>query len=90
MRKIRQPLFIAGYNFRLWRGNPRILVTFALTLIMSFLLTDKAVRFAVDHNTTMQMVESFIWSFGDSNSILLSSVLLVLLFADMPTPSIIA
>ena len=49
MRKIRQPLFIAGYNFRLWRGNPRILVTFALTLIMSFLLTDKAVRFAVDH-----------------------------------------
>ena len=53
MRKIRQPLFIAGYNFRLWRGNPRILVTFALTLIMSFLLTDKAVRFAVDHNTTM-------------------------------------
>ena len=51
---------------------------------MSFLLTDKAVRFAIDHNTTMQMVESFIWSFGDSNSILLSSVLLVLLFADMP------
>lgn len=40
--------------------------------------------FAVEHNTTMQMVESFIWSFGDSNSILLSSVLLVLLFADMP------
>ena len=57
MRKICQPLFIAGYNFRLWRGNPRILVTFALTLIMSFLLTDKAVRFAVDHNTTMWILE---------------------------------
>ena len=83
MRKIRQPLFIAGYNFPPVAKSP-ILVTFALTLIMSFLLTDKAVRFAVDHNTTMQMVESFIWSFGDSNSILLSSVLLVLLFADMP------
>ena len=84
LKKIKQIRTIAGYNFRLWWGNPRIIVTFTLTFIMSFLLTDKAVRFAIDHNTTMQMVESFIWSFGDSNSILLSSVLLVLLFADMP------
>lgn len=84
MKKLKQICAITAYNFRLWRANPRIIVTFALTFIMSFLLTDKAVRFAIDHNTTMQMVESFIWSFGDSNSILLSSVLLVLLFADMP------
>ena len=84
MKKLRQAFSIAGYNFRLWRRNPRIIVTFALTFILCFLLTDKAVTFAVEHNTTMQMVESFIWSFGDSNSILLSSVLLVLLFADMP------
>ena len=84
LKKIKQIRTIAGYNFRLWWGNPRIIVTFTLTFIMSFLLTDKAVRFAIDHNTTLQMVESFIWSFGDSNSILLSSVLLVLLFADMP------
>ena len=84
MKKIWQAFSIAGYNFRLWRRNPRIIVTFALTFILCFLLTDKAVTFAVEHNTTMQLVESFIWSFGDSNSILLSSVLLVLLFADMP------
>ncbi len=84
MKALKQSFSIAGYNFRLWRGNPRILVTFALAFIMCFLLTDKAVRFAVDHNTTMQLVETFIWSFGDSNSILLSSVLLVMLFADMP------
>lgn len=84
MKPIRQAFSIAGYNFRLWKKNPRILVTFALTFIACFLLTDKAVRFAVEHNTTMQVVESFIWSFGDSNSILLSSVLLVMLFADMP------
>jgi hypothetical protein len=32
----------------------------------------------------MQIVEAFIWTFGDSNSILLASMLLVLLFADMP------
>lgn len=84
MKKLRQAFTIAGYNFRLWRGNPRILVTFAMTFILCFLLSDKAVRFAVDHNTTMQLVETFIWSFGDSNSILLSSAMLVLLFADMP------
>lgn len=60
------------------------MVTFLLTFIMCFLISDKAVTFAVDHNTTMQLVEVFIWNFGDSNSILLSSVLLVLLFADMP------
>lgn len=84
MKSIRQAFTIAGYNFRLWNKNPRILVTFALTFIMCFLLTDKSVYFAVEHNTTMQMVESFIWSFGDNNSILLSSILLVMLFADMP------
>lgn len=84
MKEINQSLSIAGYNFRLWRGNPRILVTFLLAFILSFLLSDKTVNFAAEHNTTMQIVEVFIWSFGDSNSILLSSVLLVLVFADMP------
>ena len=84
MRETRQVFTIAGYNFRLWRGNPRIIVTFALAFIMCFLLTDKAVQFAVEHNTTLQLVETFIWCFGDSHSVLLSSVLLVMLFADMP------
>ena len=84
MTEMKKAFSIVGYNFRLWRGNPRILVTFLLALILCFLLSDKAVQFAVDHNTTMQIVEVFIWNFGDSNSILLSSVLLVLLFADMP------
>ncbi len=84
MKNIRQALSIAGYNFRLWRGNPRILVTFALAFVLCFLLSDKAITFAQEHNTSLQLVEVFIWSFGDSNSILLSSVLLVLLFADMP------
>ena len=81
---MREAFAIARYNFRLWRRNPRIIITFALTFILCFLLSDKVVRFAQDHNTTMQLVEAFIWSFGDSNSILLSSVLLVMLFADMP------
>ena len=81
---MRQALSVAGYNFRQWHRNPRILVTFALAFILCFLLSDKAVRFAVEHNTTMQAFEAFIWTFGDSDSILLSSLLLVLLFADTP------
>ena len=81
---MREALATARYNFRLWHRNPRIIITFSLTFILCFLLSDKVVRFAQEHNTTMQLVEAFIWSFGDSNSILLSSVLLVMLFADMP------
>ena len=81
---MRQALSVAGYNFQQWHRNSRILVTFALAFILCFLLSDKAVRFAVEHNTTMQAFEAFIWTFGDSDSILLSSLLLVLLFADMP------
>ncbi len=84
MRAMKQSFAVAGYNFRQWHKNPRIIVTFALAFILCFLLSDKAVRFAEEHNTSMQAVEAFIWSFGDSNSILLSSMLLILLFADMP------
>ena len=84
MVKLRQALSVAAYDFRQWRGNPRIFVTFALAFILCFLLSDKAVRFAREYKTTMQAVEAFVWTFGDSNSILLASLLLALLFADMP------
>ena len=75
---------MVGYNFQHWRKNARIIVTFALAFVLCFLLTDKAVQFAKEHNTTMQLAEAFIWTFGDSDSILLVSLLLILLFADMP------
>ena len=75
---------VARYNFRSWHRNPRIILTFCLAFVLCFLLSDKAVKFAKDYDTTMQLVEAFVWTFGDSNSILLSSLLLLLLFADMP------
>lgn len=84
MRTIRQIMAVVVYNFRQWHRNPRIIVTFALAFILSFLLSNKAVNFAVAHQTTMQLAEPFIWTFGDSNSILLISLLLILLFTDMP------
>lgn len=84
MYRIRQSLSVAAYNFRQWHKNPRIFITFALAFILCFLLSDKAVRFAKEYETTMQIVEAFVWTFGDANSIMLASLLLLLLFADMP------
>jgi hypothetical protein len=84
MYKIKQACSVAVFNFRGWRRNPRIFITFALAFILCFLLSDKAVKFAKEYETTMQIVEAFVWTFGDSNSILLSSLLLLLLFSDMP------
>lgn len=84
MRMLRRSLAVTTYNFRQWNKNPRIFITFGLAFVLCFLLSDKAVRFAREYETTMQIVEAFVWTFGDSNSILLSSLLLLLLFADMP------
>ena len=82
--KPKQILAVTRYNFRRWHKNPRIAITFCLAFVLCFLLSDKAVKFAKEYDTTMQLVEAFVWTFGDSNSILLSSLLLLLLFADMP------
>ena len=75
---------VVRYNFRMWRSNARIGLTFALAFILCFLLSDKAASFAYDMNTAMQAFEPFVWTFGDANSVLLISLLLVLLFVDMP------
>ena len=82
--KPKQIFAVTQYNFRRWHKNPRIAITFCLAFVLCFLLSDKAVKFAKEYETTMQLVEAFVWTFGDSNSILLSSLLLLLLFADMP------
>ena len=82
--EVRQVGAVVRYNFRMWRGNVRIVLTFALAFILCFLLSDKAASFAYDMGTAMQAFEPFVWTFGDANSVLLISLLLVLLFADIP------
>lgn len=84
MHKLRQVWAVCAYNFRQWWKNPRIFIVFSMALVLCFLLSDKAVQFAIEQGTTMQLVEAFVWTFGDSTSILLTSLLLILLFADMP------
>lgn len=84
MNALTQIWEVCSYNFRNWKKNPRIFITFGLAFILCFLLTDKAVKFSYEYLTIMQIVEPFVWTFGDSNSILLASLLLILLFSDMP------
>ncbi len=84
MASLKQIWQVCLYNFRGWKNNPRIIITFGLAFVLCFLLTDKAVRFSYEYETILQAVEPFIWSFGDATSIMIASLLLILLFADMP------
>ena len=81
---MKQIFMVAVYNFRTWKKNPRVFLSFAIAFIFCFLLSDKVVQFAEKHDTSMQFLEPFIWTFGDSESILLASVILIFLFSDMP------
>ncbi len=82
---IRQIWMLTAINFRRWRRSPQIWLAFGLGFVACFLLTNKTVVFAQTHQTAMQIFEPFIWTFGDAKSILLISLCLLLLFADMPS-----
>lgn len=84
MVKIKQAFTVAAFNFRKWHKTPRIIMTFILAFTLCMLLTEKAIDFAYQHGTSMQIFEAFVWTFGDANSIMISSLLLLLIFADMP------
>lgn len=87
MYRLRQIFYTAMANFRRWRRNPQILLAFCMAFIVCFLLSDKVLVFAKEHDTILQAVEPFIWTFGDADSVLIVSLLLLLLFADMPNLS---
>ncbi|MDE7062120.1 MAG: hypothetical protein K2O73_02620 [Lachnospiraceae bacterium] len=84
MYRIRQAWLVTMANFRRWRRDPKIILVFGLAFVVCFLLSDKVIRFAEAHDTLLQLGEPFIWTFGDANSVLVVSLLLLLLFADMP------
>lgn len=87
MRKIKQALYIAREGFRKWHRNSTIILCFLLAFIFCFLLSDKVMQFAQTYDTHLQGLEAFIWTFGDSQSVLAISILLLLLFSDMPNLS---
>ena len=81
---MKQVCMVVSYNFRTWKKNPRVFISFSIALVFCFLLSDKVVQFADKYDTSMQFLEPFIWTFEDSRSILLASMLMIVLFADMP------
>lgn len=84
MNRLRQVWLVNAFNFLTWRKNPRVFITFALAFVLCFLLGERVGAFSREFRTSVQLVESFCWIFGDGQSVLLSSLLLVLLFGDMP------
>lgn len=84
MRDFKQAFRIAGQNFSGWGKNPRIWMTFILAGVLCLMLSDQIISHAIKYETVLQIFEPFIWTYGDASSVMLSSLLLVLLFADMP------
>lgn len=85
MLKLKQIFIISNKNFRLWKKKPAVFMAFALGFIIAFMLSNKVVEFSASHNTLLQIFEAFIWTFGDSVSIMLISLCLLLLFSDVPS-----
>ena len=84
MSEIRQIRLIAEANYRRWQHNPQIILCFSLGFILCFLLSDKVLSFAQEHDTVLQCMEPFIWTFGDANAILIISLLLLHLGNEVP------
>src|SRR5699024_4666288 len=83
-RMIRKIFLIAGENFSGWHRNVRIWLTFALGLVLCLMLSEQMLSRAQTYESPVQMFEPFIWTFGNGQSVLLSTLLLLILFADMP------
>lgn len=59
-------------------------MTFLLAFVLCLFLSDEVLTYSRRYETSLQILEPFIWTYGDAASVMLSSLLLVLLFADMP------
>ena len=86
MRDIKTGFFgLQASNFYGWKKkSPRIWMTFILAAILCLMLSDQIISHAIKYETILQVFEPFIWTYGDASSVMLSSLLLILLFADMP------
>lgn len=84
MRDLGKIKAMVRFHFLGFWKNPRILITFLLAVVLCFLLSDQVLRVAAHFETTMQGAEPFIWTFGDGTNVLLASLLLILMFSDVP------
>lgn len=75
---------VIRFNFLGFFKNTRIILTFLLAVVLCFLLSERVIRVAEHYETSMQAAEPFIWTFGDGTNVLLASLLLILMFSDVP------
>ena len=81
---MKQVFGIVRYNFFGFFRNPKVIFTFLLEFVLSFLLTGRIMIVMETYDTPVQAIEQFLWTFGDGTAVLLSSLLLLLLFSDLP------
>lgn len=86
-KNLKQIIAIARYNFQGFWKNPKTLLTLGLGFILSYLLSEKAIMVAEMYQSPIQVIEPFLWTFGDTVSVLLASILLIFLFSDVPKVS---
>lgn len=84
MEAVKQVTAAVRWNFLGFFRNPRVIITFLFSFILCFFLSDRAMTVADYYESPMQALEPFIWTFGDAAAILLCSLLLILLFLDLP------
>ena len=84
MEFVKQTAAAVRWNFLGFFKNPRVIITFLFSFILCFFLSDRAMMVADYYDSPMQAWEPFIWTFGDATAILLCSLLLILLFLDLP------
>lgn len=84
MYKVKITWKTACFNLKQECRNPRFFITFLLAFVLCMMLSDKAVNFAGSYGTSMQAFEVFILAFGDGKSLMLSMLLIIFLFADIP------
>lgn len=81
---MRQVLAVIRFNFMGFWKNPKVILTFLLGFVLSFLLSSRVMTVIEAYGTPTQAAEPFLWTFGDSTAVLLTSLLLLLLFSDLP------
>ena len=81
---MRQVFGIVRYNFFGFLRNPKVVFIFLLEFVLSFLLTGRIMVVMETYDTPVQAIEPFIWTFGDGIAVLSSSLLLLLMFSDLP------
>ncbi len=75
---------ILSLNFRRWRGNLNVIIPFLLALVCVLMLCHRIVGFIRENDYTINVFEVFICIFNDQYSIVLTSVLIIALFHNVP------